>query len=71
MSIDPDGNVFPCCLKTARPLGNLTEEPLLDILDSLAGHPVFEAINAGKPERMGLSLDLPVQQFLEIGRAHV
>lgn len=65
VSIDPDGNVYPCCLKTARPLGNLTEEPLLDILDSLAGHPVFEAINAGKPERMGLSLDWPVPQFLD------
>lgn len=65
VSIDPDGNVYPCCLKTARPLGNLTEEPLLDILDSLAGHPVFEAINAGKPERMGLNLDWSVPQFLD------
>ena len=64
VSIDPNGNVYPCCLKTTRPLGNLTEEPLLDILDSLAGHPVFEAINAGKPERMGLTMDWSVGQFL-------
>ena len=65
VSIDPDGNVYPCCLKTSRPLGNLTEEPLLDILDSLAGHPVFEAINAGKPERMGLNMAQSVPQFLD------
>ncbi len=65
VSIDPDGNVYPCCLKTARPLGNLTEEPLLDILDSLAGHPVFEAINAGKPERMGLNMAQSVPRFLD------
>ena len=64
VSIDPDGNVFPCCLKTARALGNLTEEPLTDILDSLAGHPVFEAINAGKPERMGLTQGQSVSEYL-------
>ena len=55
VSIDPNGNVFPCCIKTAHPLGNLIEEPLLDILESLAGMPAMEAINAGKPERMGLN----------------
>ncbi|MCF8470212.1 MAG: hypothetical protein K9G30_05460, partial [Parvibaculum sp.] len=26
------GDVFPCCLKTKLPLGNLTEEHLVDIL---------------------------------------
>ncbi len=55
VSIDPNGDVFPCCIKTAHPLGNLVEEPLLDILDSLVGMPAMEAINAGKPERMGLA----------------
>ena len=55
VSIDPNGDVFPCCIKTAHPLGNLVEEPLLDILDSLVGVPAMEAINAGKPERMGLA----------------
>jgi MoaA/NifB/PqqE/SkfB family radical SAM enzyme len=54
VSIEPDGSVYPCCIKTKLPLGNLTEEPLIGILDSLAGDPVYEAINAGKPERMGL-----------------
>jgi hypothetical protein len=43
VSIDPNGDVFPCCLKTAKPLDNLAEERLDDILDSLVGHPVFEA----------------------------
>jgi MoaA/NifB/PqqE/SkfB family radical SAM enzyme len=53
VAIEPDGSVYPCCLKTKAPLGNLTEERLIDILDSLEGHPAFEAINAGDPEAMG------------------
>lgn len=53
VGVEPDGSVFPCCLKTKAPLGNLTEEKLTDILDSLKGHPAFEAINAGDPAAMG------------------
>jgi hypothetical protein len=56
VAIEPDGSVYPCCLKTKAPLGNLTEERLVDILDSLKGHPAFEAINAGDPEAMGETL---------------
>lgn len=55
VAIEPDGSVYPCCLKTKAPLGNLTEERLTDILDSLKGHSAFEAINRGDPEAMGLS----------------
>jgi hypothetical protein len=55
VAIEPDGSVYPCCLKTKAPLGSLAEERLTDILDSLKGHPAFEAINAGDPEAMGLS----------------
>ncbi|MGM0631632.1 MAG: SPASM domain-containing protein, partial [Pseudomonadota bacterium] len=65
VSIDPTGDVYPCCLKTEAPLGNLVEEPLLSILDSLAGHPVFEAINAGRPERMGLTQGWSVEDFVD------
>jgi hypothetical protein len=53
IAIEPDGAIYPCCLKTKAPLGNLTEEKLLDILNSLRGHPAFEAINRGDPEAMG------------------
>ncbi len=53
VAIEPDGSIYPCCLKTKSPLGNLTEERLTNILDSLKGHPAFEAINAGDPEAMG------------------
>ncbi|HRE61080.1 MAG TPA: SPASM domain-containing protein [Micropepsaceae bacterium] len=56
IAIEPDGAIYPCCLKTKAPLGNLTEEKLTDILDSLKGHPAFEAINAGDPEAMGLEM---------------
>src|SRR5215813_9844520 len=53
VSIEPDGNVYPCCVKTRLPIGNLLEQNLIDVLDSLRGDPVYEAINAGRPERMG------------------
>lgn len=56
VAIEPDGSIYPCCLKTKAPLGNLTQERLIDILDSLKGHTAFEAINAGDPEAMGLSM---------------
>ena len=68
VSIDPNGDVFPCCLKTAKPLGNLREERLEDILDSLVGHPAFEAISMGHPERMGLAQGWDVARFLEESR---
>lgn len=64
ISIEPNGDIFPCCLKTKAAVGNLTEEKLTDILDSLAGHPVFEAINSGRPERMGLTHGWDVERFL-------
>jgi hypothetical protein len=68
VSIEPDGAVYPCCIKTKLPIGHLTEEKLLDILDSLAGDPVYAAINAGQPEQMGLSQGWSVETFIE--RSH-
>ncbi len=65
VSIDPEGNVFPCCAKTRLPVGNVIEEPLLDILDRLRGNPVWEAISMGHPERMGISHGWSVEKFLE------
>jgi hypothetical protein len=56
VAIEPDGSIYPCCLKTKAPLGSVAEERLVDILDSLKGHPAFEAINQGDPEAMGLSV---------------
>lgn len=55
ISIEPNGNIFPCCLKTKAPLGNLTEEPLEQILMSVASLPAIQALNNGDPEGMGLS----------------
>jgi Iron-sulfur cluster-binding domain len=68
VSIEPDGSVYPCCVKTALPLGNLVDEPLLDILDSLASHPAFEAINAGQPQRMGISMGWDEARFIEASK---
>jgi sulfatase maturation enzyme AslB (radical SAM superfamily) len=65
VSVDPQGNVFPCCIKTKAPLGNLLEKPLEEILDSKRGDPVYEAISAGQPERMGLERGWSVEHFIE------
>lgn len=68
VSVEPDGSVYPCCMKTKLPIGNLVEEPLLDILQSLIGHPVFEAISMGHPERMGIRFGWSVDKFLARSR---
>ncbi len=64
VSIEPNGEVYPCCLKTKLPIGNLVDEELIGILDSLAGDPVYEAINMGHPERMGIRDGWGVEDFL-------
>lgn len=64
VSIEPDGAVYPCCLKTRLPIGSLLEERLTDILDSLAGDPVYQAINAGAPQRMGLDHGWTEEMFM-------
>lgn len=68
VSVEPDGNVYPCCLKTRVPIGNLLEEDLIAILDSLAGEPAFEAISMGQPERMGLAYGWSEERFIEASR---
>jgi hypothetical protein len=65
VSIDPQGNVFPCCVKTKTPVGNLLQQNLESILDSRRGHPTYEAISMGHPERMGITQGWTVEKFLE------
>src|SRR5262249_55178730 len=68
VSVDPDGNVYPCCIKTRKAIGNLLEEPLHHILDRLTGNPVYEAGSMGHPERMGIVYGWSVEKFLEKSR---
>lgn len=55
IAIEPDGSIYPCCLKTKAPLGSLADERLEDILTSVAALPSIQALNAGDPEGMGLA----------------
>jgi hypothetical protein len=64
VSIEPDGSVYPCCVKTRLPIGTLRDDNLIDILDSLAGIPAFEAISAGHPERMGIAYGWDEAKFV-------
>jgi hypothetical protein len=68
VSVDPEGNVYPCCIKTKKAIGSLREEPLYRILDRLTGDPVYEAISMGHPERMGIRYGWSVEKFLEKSR---
>ena len=68
VSVDPAGNVFPCCIKTRMPIGNLLEEDLIGILESLAGEPAFQAISRGQPERMGLAYGWSEERFIDASR---
>ncbi|MCC6195289.1 MAG: SPASM domain-containing protein [Burkholderiales bacterium] len=68
VSIEPDGAVYPCCIKTKLPIGSLLEDNLIDILDSLAGVAAYEAIDAGRPERMGLAHGWSEARFLAQSR---
>jgi hypothetical protein len=68
VSIEPTGDVYPCCVKTKRPIGNLLRHDLISILDSLAGEPAFEAIAMGHPERMGLAYGWDIERFLAASR---
>jgi hypothetical protein len=71
VSIDPDGNVYPCCVKTKKALGNLLEQPLEAILASKRGNPMYEAISAGRPQEMGLKFGWSVERFLEKSRTTI
>lgn len=64
VAVDAEGNVYPCCLKTKLPIGNLTEEPLAEILADLAGQPVYQAISRGQPLMMGLQHGWDQARFL-------
>ncbi|MBI5282067.1 MAG: SPASM domain-containing protein [Candidatus Solibacter usitatus] len=68
VSIEPDGSVYPCCIKTRLPIGNAAGDPLESILVRLRGNPVYEAINAGEPHKMGLSQGWSEETFREKSR---
>lgn len=65
VSIDPNGNVFPCCMKTKAPVGNLLQDKLEAVIDRLRGNPIYEAISLGEPERMGMQHGWSVEKFLQ------
>ncbi|HET9046536.1 MAG TPA: radical SAM/SPASM domain-containing protein [Casimicrobiaceae bacterium] len=68
VSVEPDGAVYPCCVKTKVPIGSLLEDNLIDILESLSGIPAFEAIDSGHPERMGLAYGWSEAKFVAASR---
>jgi hypothetical protein len=58
-------SVYPCCPMTVRPIGDLRREPLESILDRCRGNPIYQALNRGRPEEMGVSRGISVEQALE------
>lgn len=64
VSVEPDGSVYPCCIKTKLPIGNLLEDNLIDILESLADESAYQAIDRGEPQAMGLAYGWSEEQFI-------
>jgi hypothetical protein len=50
-------------MKTGLEIGSLLDEKLETILARLRGNPVYEAINAGAPQRMGLQHGWTEEEF--------
>ena len=54
-----------------RPIGDLLAEPLIAMLDRCARHPVYRALNEGRPEKMGEYLgigeDVGIRRSRELG----
>lgn len=65
IAIEPDGSIYPCCLKTKAPLGSLAEERLEDILESVSRLPEIQALNDGDPEKMGETVGWSRETFRE------
>jgi hypothetical protein len=55
-------DVYPCCPMTCRPIGSLLDEPLLAMLDRCGQHPVYRALNEGRPEAMGEYLGISEEE---------
>lgn len=68
VSVDPDGRVYPCCLKTRLAIGSLLEEPLERMLARHRSDPVYQAISAGAPQRMGIGHGWSEAYFRERSR---
>jgi len=62
---------YPCCPATKIPLGDLREKDLLEILEEHRGKPLYEALNRGEPEAMGVeqgvSIDFARARIEELG----
>ena len=63
VSIEPNGNVFPCCMKTQLAIGNLLSDKLEKILDRLIGNPAYEAISMGHSRANGYRTRLERRQI--------
>jgi sulfatase maturation enzyme AslB (radical SAM superfamily) len=68
VSVEPNGNVYPCCMKTQLAIGNLREQKLESIIARYKDNPVYRAINAGEPQRMGIEHGWSEQKFIEKSR---
>jgi len=62
-------DVYPCCPMTCRPIGNLQREPLIAMLDRCSQHPVYRALNDGRPEAMGEYMGISETEGFERSRA--
>ncbi len=48
-------SVYACCPGTVESLGDVSQEPLVDILNRHRGDPMWQALNRGDPASMGIT----------------
>lgn len=53
--------VFPCWPMTKFSLGDASLEPVLPMVERVRGNPVFEALNKGRPQDMGVSMGITTE----------
>jgi hypothetical protein len=57
--------VYPCCPMTVRPIGDLRRQTLESILDRCRENPIYQALNRGRPEEMGIAMGISVERAIE------
>lgn len=54
--------INPCCPGTKYPMGDARKQKVSEVLEKVSTHPVFKALNDGKPQKMGEHLGISFEE---------
>lgn len=55
-------NLYPCCPGTKMPLADLRKDRLIDAVERVISHPMWQALNRGEPWEMGVYKGISPEQ---------